>query len=216
MIKLSSNTLKRSAAAPLMISALLCASCVSLLPEPAPAPSIYRLTQSPVSAEPISGAPSLRIAVPDAETALQGADVVVSPDGRRLAFAAGARWSQPIPELLQDAAMQSLAQSGNLITITPPTVVRADYTLEPVIRAFEASFDRGEEAPPLAKIRILVTLTDMKSRQVIAKKEFYGEQRATEVRVTSIVNALDSLTQTVMAEMAVWTERSLAAAPAGS
>jgi len=124
--------------------------------------------------------------------------------------------SQPIPELLQDAAMQSLAQSGNLITITPPTVVRADYTLEPVIRAFEASFDRGEESPPLAKIRILVTLTDMKSRQVIAKKEFYGEQRATEVRVTSIVNALDSLTQTVMAEMAVWTERSLAAAPAGS
>jgi len=49
--------------------------------KPAPAPSIYRLTQSPVSAEPISGAPSLRIAVPDAETALQGADVVVSHIG---------------------------------------------------------------------------------------------------------------------------------------
>ena len=216
MIKLSSHVIKRGAVAPILIAALLSSACVSLLPEPAAAPTIYRLTQTPVMAEPSGGAPSLRIAMPDAEKALQGVDVVVSPDGQRLAYASGARWSQPIPELLQDAAMQSLGQSGNIITITPPTVVRADYALETGIRSFEAAFDRGEASAPLAKVRIMATLTDLKSRRVIAKKEFYGEQRASEVRVTSIVNALDSVTKTVMTDMAAWTERAMATAPSGT
>ncbi len=213
MIEMSSKFIRAGSAALVITAAMLSASCVSLLPKPSAAPSIYRLSQLPVLAEPISGAPSLRVSVPGAAKALQGMDIVVSPDGERLAYASGARWSEPIPRLLQDAAMQSLGQSGNIFAIVPPTSVRADFALETRIRSFEADFDRGETSAPLAKVRISATLTDLENRRVIAKKEFYAEQRASEARVSSIVNALDDLTQSVMTDMTGWVQTSMGAAP---
>ncbi len=187
-----------------LCAAIMSTGCVSLLPDAAPAPSIYRLTQSPVSVASVSGAPTVRVAMPDAAKALQGMDVVVSPDGQRLAYAAGARWASPIPGLLQDAALQSLGQYGRITAIAPPTVVRTDYALETRIRAFEAAFDQGPASPPLAKFRISATLTKLETREVIGKREFYAEKRTGEVRVTSIVNTLDTITQTVMTEMSDW------------
>lgn len=196
--------------------AVLSSACVSLLPEPAAAPSIYRLSELPVSVAPNIGAPAVRISVPSAPKALQGTDLVVSPDGQRLAYASGARWAEPIPRLLQDAALQALGQRQMITAIAPPTVARGDYALELKIRAFEASFEGNEDAAPLARFRVAATLTELDSRRVIGKREFYAEKRADAVRLRSIVKAQDEITQSVMTEMSDWIVERVAKNPAGS
>lgn len=191
-------------------AALMGAGCVSLLPEPVAAPSVYRLTSAPISVTPLPDAPVVRIAVPISPKALQGTDIVVSPDGYRLAAASGARWSQPLPKLLQDAVVQALGQRDTITPIAPPTSARADYALETNVRAFEAAFDKGETSPPLVKFRISATLTDLTNRKIVCKREFYAEQRSGEIRVTKIVETLDGLTRTVMADMSDWIAQTLA------
>lgn len=193
-------------------AALMVTGCVSLLPGATEAPAIYRLTPPPVSVSPIAGAPSVRVAVPVATKALQGSDIVVAPDGNRLAAAAGARWAESVPKLLQQAILQSLGQRAGLTAIAPPTSASADYALETRVRAFEAAFDQGKDSAPLIKVQISATVTDLKTRQIVSRKEFYTQQRAAQRRVTTIVQTLDKATQSVMTDMSDWLETQVAGA----
>lgn len=186
-------------------AAMISAGCVSLLPNAAEAPSIYRLSDSDTAfVGTVSSGPTIRVAIPGSPKALHGVDVVVSPDGQRLAYAAGAQWAEPIPRLLQSAAVKSLETQGGLIAVQPPTAARADYALEMNIRAFEAYFDKGEMAAPLARVKINATLTDLKTRRIVATREFFATRRASERRVSRIVAAQDEAAKTVLSELSDW------------
>jgi cholesterol transport system auxiliary component len=147
----------------------------------------------------------VRISVPVAPKALGGEDVVVSPDGRRLAYAQGASWAQPVPRLLQSAIVGAFGQKPSVNAIVAPTVARADYALEVRVQSFEASFDRGEDAAPMALVRLTATLTDLNTRSIAATREFSATRRASERRVGSIVEAQDQATQEVMDALTQWT-----------
>lgn len=194
---------------------IMLAGCVSLLPTAAEAPSIYRLSDSDSVLAASTGGPTIRVSIPSSAKAYHGVDVVVSPDGQRLAYAAGAQWAEPIPRLVQSAAVKSLEAQGGLIAVQPPTAARTDYALEMNIRAFDAYFDNGENAAPLARVKISATLTDLKSRRVVATREFFSARRASERRVSRIVAAQDEAARTVLGEISAWvSQNSTAPSPA--
>lgn len=196
-------------------AALFSNGCVSLLPKAADAPSIYRLSDGDAALASTTGGPTIRVAIPGSPKAFHGVDVVVSPDGQRLAYAAGAQWAEPIPRLVQSAAVKSLETQGGLIAVQPPTAARADYALEMNIRAFEAYFDNGEMAAPLARVKINATLTDLKTRRIVATREFFATRRASERRVSRIVAAQDEAAKAVLSDISDWvSQNSVAVRPA--
>ena len=154
-------------------TAISLTGCLSLLPQAADAPSIYRLSQAPMALQVAPNAAVVRISVPVAPKALGGEDVVVSPDGRRLAYAQGASWAQPIPRLLQSAITGAFGQNTSLNAIVAPTVARADYALEISLHSFEANFDQGEDQAPLALVRLTATLTDLNTRAIVGTKRIF-------------------------------------------
>ena len=192
-------------------AALLSSACLSLLPNATQAPSIYKLSnnaqfsgQGSLDAN-VKG-PTVRIALPNAPKSLQGTDIVVSPDGQRIAYAAGAQWAEAIPRLVQSATLLKLNSHAGVMAIKPPTAARADYAIELDVWSFEAHFDQGEKNAPLAQVKINATLMDLKTRRVIASREFYAESRAGARRVSKIVEAQDLAIQTVMVQLSEWTQ----------
>jgi len=78
----------------------LAVSACSVLPDPAPADTIYRLTSLNKSVPAASTATVIRVDRPVASVVFQSRDIVVSPDGRRLASAAQAKWIATMPNLI--------------------------------------------------------------------------------------------------------------------
>ncbi len=188
-------------------SALCLSACVSVLPEPAPAPSIYRLQidQPIVAAKP--NATAIRVDRPAASTYYQTKDIVVSPDGRRLATASGAQWAEVIPIMVQQSLVSSMATSSDIIGLIPTTGARTKLRAHVTIRQFEANFDRGETNPPQAIVYYDVTLSDASSRDLIATYSVRKTVRANEARISSLVSALEDANQAAMADIVTWLEQ---------
>jgi len=179
--------------------------CVSLLPEPSPAPTVYRLTvpQSLASNETTSS-PVVNIEYPTSSRALGGTNIVLSPDGRRLTSAAGASWAEAVPSMLRNSLIDTLARDGNIIGVIPKGSTRVPYRLNTDIRRFEAVFDKGEEAAPNVTVQINVALTDTQTRQLMGVETITKQARATMKSVSSIVEAKDRATQDAMDEISAW------------
>ena len=69
---------------------LILSGCVSLIPDAAPADVVYRLSATNEGVPQSPTAKVVRIDRPRAASVFQGKDVVISPDGRRLASASQA------------------------------------------------------------------------------------------------------------------------------
>lgn len=186
------------------------AGCVSVLPEPAAAPTIYRLTV-PVAGQdmPLEQTNVVNIEYPLASSMLGGTDIVLSPDTRSLTAAANARWAEPVPSLLRNALIDGLTMRGNVTGVVPKGSTRVPYRLNTDIRRFEAVFDRGENAGPLAVVQLKLAVTEAKTRKLIGTRTIYAEQRAGAATVSSIVGAQEGATQQAVDEIVQWLNTSL-------
>lgn len=187
------------------IMAVSLSGCFSILPEPKPAPTIYRLTvPQSMAANPAPRTKVINIEYPTSPGALSGTDIVLSPDGRRLTSAALASWSEAVPNMLRNQLIDTLASEGQVIGVIPKGSTRVPYRLNMDIRRFEAVFDNGEDGAPLAMVQINLALTNAKTRQLIAVNTISTQARAGIKSVSSIVEAQDRATQEAMAEIANW------------
>jgi cholesterol transport system auxiliary component len=195
-----------------LIKTLLCgvavalSSCVSLLPDAAPADVIYRLgainegvPQSPL-------AKVIRIDRPRASSAFQGKDIVVSPDGRRLASAAQAKWAESIPDMVQGSFVNLLGQRAGLVGVIPSSGARTDTRVHLTIKSFEARFDQGEDAAPNAVVHYSVTLSNASDRKLLGTYDIKKTVRSADIRVSKIVEAMDKANQQALNSIADWLE----------
>lgn len=196
---------------PLRLSALVLAlsvaglsACTSILPEPKPAPAIYRLSVPEMTGNVHSSGPVVNIMMPTAPHVLGGTDIILSPDGRRLTSAAGARWAEPVPEQLRHVLLDALAQDGQVLGVIPQGGTNAQFWLNMDIRAFEADFDQGEDQPPLAVVQLVLNMTETGSRKLLGTKNIRATARADERRVSSIVEAQDVATRKAMQDAVSW------------
>lgn len=184
---------------------LLTTGCLSVLPEPSAAPTVYRLTvPQSLSTNKVPVAKVVNIEYPTAPRALGGTDIVLSPDGRRLTAAAAASWSEAIPSMLRNSLIDNLARDGQVIGVIPKGSTRVPYRLNMDIRRFEAIFDQGEDTAPNIVVQINAELTDTKTRELIDVHSVTKQSRASMGSVSSIVEAKDRATLEAMDEISSW------------
>ena len=185
-------------------AAMALSGCLGgLLPDPAPAPAVYRLVVPEQAGEKATGAFIVRVDNPSSPRTFNTRDVLVVIDGK-LSSAAAAQWSDTIPQLLQDATLTVLGKSPRYVSIIPVSGARADVRIHLDIRDFSAIYDQGELNAPLARTHVYATVADAASRNFIGSFDARGEARATENRVSSIVEAQSVATREALEDVVRW------------
>lgn len=182
--------------------------CVSLLPDSVPAGTVYRLSTAKENVPQSPNPFVIRIDRPSVSSVFETTDIIVSPDGRRLASAGGAEWAEVIPVMIQGSFVDLMGQYPNLVGISPSSGVRTDTRLHLTVKSFEAQFDQGEETPPLATVHYGVTLLNASNRNLLGSFDVKKTIRADEVRVSSIVKAMDNANQQALEDVILWLEQS--------
>lgn len=191
-----------------LVSTLLaCLSgCVSLLPDPAPASVVYRLgtvkQNLPQGINPFV----VRVDRPSVSSVFETKDIIVSPDGRKLAAAGGAEWAEVIPVMIQNSFVDLMGQHPKLVGVIPSSGARTDTRVHLTVKGFEAQFDQGEGAAPLAVVHYSVTLSNAANRNLLGTFDVKKTTRATEARVSAIVTAMDNANQQALEDIALWLE----------
>jgi ABC-type uncharacterized transport system auxiliary subunit len=187
-------------------AALVLSGCVSLLPEPAPADVVYRLSAAVEGVPQSPTAKVIRIDRPQAANVFQGQDVIVSPDGRRLASASQAKWAESIPDMIQNSFVDVLAQRAGLVGVIPSSGARTDTRVHLTIKSFEARFDQGEGLAPMAVIHYAATLSNASNRNLLGTYDVKKRVRSSDIRVSTIVDAMDKANQQALNAIADWLE----------
>ena len=187
------------------VAATALSGCLGgILPDPQPAPSVYRLVVPELAGEKATGAYIVRVDTPSSPRTFNTRDVLVVTQGGNLSSAGGAQWSDTIPQLLQDATLTTLGKSQRFVTIIPVSGARADIRIHLDIRDFSAIYDQGDLSPPLARTHVYATVADAASRNFIGSYDARGEARASENRVSSIVNAQSAATRNALDDVVTW------------
>lgn len=189
---------------PVIASLTLVMSACSILPDPAPADTIYRLSASPESVVVNTDAAVIRIDRPSAPIVFQNRDVVVSPDGQRLASASQAKWSEITPILVQNSFVELLSSRPDIIGVLPSSGARTDTRVQLTIKNFEAQFDKGQTSAPKAVVRYTATFANASDRSLIGTYETTKTQRADAATVSAIVTAISSANQEALSDISNW------------
>lgn len=187
-------------------AALTLSGCMSLLPDPAPADTIYRLSAANEGVPQSPDAKVIRIDRPKAASILQGQDVIISPDGRRLASAAQAKWAESIPDMIQNSFVDILAERSGLVGVVPSSGARTDTRVHLTIKSFEARFDQGEMSAPIAVVHYAATLSNASTRNLLGTFDVKKTVRASDIRVSTIVEAMDRANQQALNAITDWLE----------
>ncbi|WP_416879065.1 ABC-type transport auxiliary lipoprotein family protein [Litorimonas sp.] len=198
------NSFRYSASAIIGLSAAVFMSACSILPEPAPADTIYRLPAMSESVTNDLDAVVIRIDRPSAPIVFQNRDVVVSPDGQRLASASQAKWSEITPILVQNSFIEVLSARPDIIGVLPSSGARTDTRVQLSIKNFEAQFDQGPNSAPKAVVRYLATFADASDRSFIGTFETVKTKRTKAATVSSIVEAISIANQEALSDVADW------------
>jgi len=182
----------------------LTVSACSIIPDPAPASIVYRLNLSGDSVPAMEDATVIRVDRPASTSAFNTTSIVVSPDGRRLSTVAQALWPEGTPTMLQETLVDAFSREPSIIGVLPESGTRTDTRVHITIKNFEAQFDQGEEAAPLAVVRYTATLANATDRRLIDTFVTRHEVRANAARVSDIVGALEKANDAAMTDIVAW------------
>ena len=193
---------------------LTACSVSTILPEPAPANNVYRLTSSTDSVAPSAAVPSrngytVRIDRPSAAKALQGNDLLVVQDQNQLISIARSEWADSLPTLIQRSFLSHIDARPDFTGLLPTSGARSKYRVHITVRNFEAWFDQGNKTEPLIVADYLVTLSDAGTRQLIGTQAFRVEERALSIRVSDIVATKSAANNQLLSEISDWMAQSL-------
>ena len=153
------------------------------------------LTYTPAmhAAEPLKALVSvLVVARPEAAPGLDSDSITVALPDRRLDRLAGARWSAPVPELVQDYLVRYLSsRTGWRAVVSDRSAFTGTYLLQTDIRAFSAQYaQRGQ--PPRVQVWLHGELGRSLDRQLLTSIDATAEAQATEDRQSAVVAAYEA------------------------
>ena len=196
--------------ATILFTAVNISGCLSsVLPQPAEANHIYRLSDDLQASETavvnrIKPAFTVRIDRPNAPKALQGYDLIVVQENSKLAIIDKAEWADSLPTMIQKSLVSEMNSRPELIGILPTSGARSKYRAHITVRHFEAKFDRGQSAAPLIIVDYLVTLSDASSRALIGTQSFHTENRSASNHVSDIVNSKSNSNRNTLEDISDW------------
>jgi len=145
---------------------------------------------------------SVLIAPPSAAPMLDSQRIVVRLAGDELQFLHGARWSRPAPELLQNALLHLLEDSGKAQVARQDSGFAADWLLIMDLRRFEADYSQG----PIPTVEIVVSakLIDRQDRHIIAGHILRHSEAAEASSTPAIISAFSKGLSQMSLKLAEW------------
>jgi cholesterol transport system auxiliary component len=202
---------------------LLAAGCVSVLPDVGPAPQIYRLDGSSAggvraaSLEAVEQSDvTVMVAEPMAPRALSTDRIAVVMGGGTLSYAAGSRWNERAPRVIQERILRAFEDDGRIAAaVRPEDAVQSRYEVRLDLLRFEAVYRDGDAAAPTVVAELRGKLIDRQSRDLVASMRFEAERRASDNRMGAIVVAFEMAMDDVGRTVVDWTLAADAASPSG-
>jgi cholesterol transport system auxiliary component len=203
----------------LVLPALCLAACTgSLFQSKAVPPAVYLL--SPIAGSP-AGDPAapeapkiavdLAILKPRLRPGLESDRIAVLYPDRHLDYFAGARWSGPLGEVLQDLAVQEFRNHANLrsVSAADASMFASAYWLEIEVADFQAQYASAATVPTV-HVHFLARLGSSADRRILAQFEANAQQPAAENRLSAIVDAYAHAADAAWGEIAAHTDETLA------
>jgi len=195
----------------LLAACLLATGCSSLIGGPRETPTIYA-PEPVIQADP--GWPAvdwtLTIARPGEARMMDGQRIAVSPVPGEVQVYRGALWARTPGEMVEDAVLRTLEDSGRIPVVTRHgSGIAADYRLLLDVRTFKA--DYAGNAMPSAIVEVNAQL--VQTGRIVASRTF---RQATPASGTEVARVADAFTQALGAlghDVAGWTLQAGSAHP---
>lgn len=196
------HNLLRAGAAVGMAVAL--SGCITLFPKTKPA-QLYRFDGAE-EAQPASGAAAIdRVGIvrtPGGFSRAASTDRIMTVTGSQVAYVAEARWAQPAVTLFDEAVTRAFTrQAGPVRLVARGEPGRAPYSLRLDVERFEAVYDHGGKAAPDVQIEVHAVLVRAADRVVIKDQVIATHARASNNRVSDIVQAFELSTRQALDEV---------------
>lgn len=122
------------------------------------------------------------------------------PD-RHLDYYAGARWSGPLSEVVQDLAVQEFRSRAHLRNVSgDASVFGSAYWLEIDVTDFQAEYTSAAGAPTV-RVHFLARLGRSGDRSILGQFTASAQQPAAENRLTAIIDAYAHAADAALAEI---------------
>jgi cholesterol transport system auxiliary component len=206
------------------VPAMCLAACTgSLFQSKTAPPTVYLLSagigsaaDTPSTGRPASGTPAAEIPVDLAilrlrvRAGLESDRIAILYPDRRLDYFAGARWSGPLGEVLQDLAMQEFHARAHLATVSgDASVFASGYWLEIAVTDFQAEYTSAAEAPTV-HVKLLASIGSSNDTRILGQFVADARQPANENRLSAIVDAFARAADAALAEIAAHADATLA------
>jgi len=164
----------------------------------------------PGSAAPAAPIPAdLTVLKPKLRPGLESDRISVLYPDRHLDYFAGARWSGPLSEVIQDLAVQAFRSHANLRSVNgDASVFDSPYWLEIEVTDFQAEYTAA--AAPTVHVHFLVSLGRSGDRVILGRYAANALQPAADNRLTAIVDAYAHAADAALADIAAQAEVTLA------
>lgn len=155
---------------------------------------------------------SLTVAQPSAARAIDSARIAVRPTPQELQVYKGAQWAKRPSEMLEDAILRALEDSGRIGVVSRQGMgIATDYRLVLDLRRFESDYASGQ---PAATIEVRAKLLHGTAPDVVASRTFLQAVPARDAAVPSVVDAFETALAGMARDLAGWTLATGAATPA--
>lgn len=194
----------------------------SLFKSKEPPQSVYLLTAAPAAAPtsaPVSaGAPipvDLTVLRPQVRRGLDSTSIEALYPDRSLDHFAGAHWSGPLDEVLQDLAVQAFRVDARVQNVhTDASAFGTGYWLEMDVTDFQAEYSgpkaAGDSGPPTVHVHLVARLGTSGDRRVVGQFEADVREPASDNRLTAIVQAYNRAASAALGRIVADTDQTLA------
>ncbi|MET1025040.1 MAG: ABC-type transport auxiliary lipoprotein family protein [Pseudoxanthomonas sp.] len=156
---------------------------------------------------------SIVVSKPSAARVLDSSRIAVRPTPDELQVYHGAAWAQSATDMLQDAVVRTLEDSGKTTgTGTTDSGIRGAYKLVMDVRHFEA--DYAGSATPSAVLVVNAKLIQSTDQSVAASRTFNVTQPASGTETGQVVQAFNQALTQLTTQIVAWTLTSAQAHPA--
>lgn len=145
----------------------------------------------------------LTLSPPTAARMIDSFRIAVRPIPAELQVYRGASWAKTPTDMLQDAVLRTLEDSGHIPAVARQGAgITADYKLVIDLRRFEADYNGN--VLPAATIEANAKLIHNIDQTVVDSRTFLAAQPASSTEVAQVVDAFSIALQSISSEMAGW------------
>jgi len=143
---------------------------------------------------------TLRVARVVAGPGLETSHIVLLESDRRMSYYMSSRWAAPLPEVVEEMAVETLRSSGEWEAVqSSESGFPSDYLLQIRIRAFESDYTAA--ATPDVQVAFDCTIGRRSGREIVSTFSAEGSAKAAANKLSDVVAAFEEATNAALTSM---------------